>query len=163
MKTVRILLIALLLTAAGGMSAAKADDAAKRKDIVQLLEVTGTLKIFDQAAVGTFQRLMAVTRRSNPNIPQGALDVMEKECVAFMHEKSPEIAHLFVPIYEQTFTHQEIKDILAFYGTKTGKKMVATMPMLLKQSNVAAQKYLANVGPELKQRIVAKLRAAGYR
>lgn len=162
MKVVRILLIAVSFICIALPPAARAADAAKEKDIIRLLEVTGTLQIADQMAVGVFQQFVRAMKTADPKVPQGALNVVEKETVAFMRENMAGMISQIVPVYDQTFSHQEIKEILAFYATETGKKMISTMPGMVQQSSLVAQKYFAPLIPQLQQRLVTKLKAAGY-
>jgi uncharacterized protein len=46
------------------------------------------------------------------------------------------------PLYDKFFTTEEVKDLVAFYKTPTGKKVIETMPLLFKESHELAQKYL---------------------
>ena len=55
----------------------------------------------------------------------------------------------YTKIYAETFTEQQINDLLAFYRSPTGQVIVDKMPVLLKQSTVIVQKRVASVNPEL--------------
>lgn len=51
-----------------------------------------------------------------------------------------------VKIYTDAFTAEELKDINAFYSTKTGKKTLAAMPQLMNQSaQLGVQRVQANL------------------
>jgi hypothetical protein len=63
-----------------------------------------------------------------------------------------------VPIYAKYFTHDEIKELLAFYGTPLGQKVIATLPAVLQESMVAGQEW----GKQLGQKVVDELKAEGY-
>lgn len=46
------------------------------------------------------------------------------------------------PLYDKFFTVEELKDLVAFYKTSTGQKVIETMPLLFKESGELAQKNL---------------------
>lgn len=46
------------------------------------------------------------------------------------------------PLYDKFFTVDELKDLINFYKTPTGKKVIDTMPLLYKESAELAQKNL---------------------
>jgi uncharacterized protein len=46
------------------------------------------------------------------------------------------------PIYDKVYTEQELKDLIAFYGTPTGKKVIETMPQLFAEAQTAAREKL---------------------
>ncbi len=68
-----------------------------------------------------------------------------------------------IPVYEQYFSHGEIKDIIAFYKTKTGQKTILVMPQMLQQSMLISQQYFTKLMPDFQQGLVKKLQAAGYK
>jgi len=71
---------------------------------------------------------------------------------------------IFYPIYDKHFTEQELKDLLAFYTSPTGKKAIQVMPDLLKESmekaaelmNPRLMQLINQVLEEEKQHIVRK-------
>jgi uncharacterized protein len=52
------------------------------------------------------------------------------------------VEDIMYPVYDKYFTESELRDIVAFYKTPTGKKTVSVMPDLFKDSMVAAQTAL---------------------
>jgi hypothetical protein len=66
-----------------------------------------------------------------------------------------------VPIYDKNFSQQEIRDVIAFYNTPTGKKVIQVLPVVLRQSIEAGQKWGQTMGPEIQARVVAALDKEG--
>jgi uncharacterized protein len=55
------------------------------------------------------------------------------------------------PIYDRMYSEQELKDIVAFYKTPTGQKVIDTMPQLFAEAQTAArEKLLPQVLPIIK-------------
>lgn len=58
------------------------------------------------------------------------------------------------PLYDKFFTEQELHDLVAFYRTPTGQKVVDTMPQLFAESiRVAREKLLPQITPLLQELI----------
>lgn len=63
-----------------------------------------------------------------------------------------------VQIYAEAFTAGELKEVIAFYETDTGKKTLETMPTLMGQAGqLGAQRVQSNMG-ELRSMIEAEAR-----
>jgi hypothetical protein len=57
-------------------------------------------------------------------------------------------------LYASRFTEQELKDILAFYKSPLGRKLIVEEPAILDQSMKNAQVWAEN----LSQEVIAKMR-----
>ncbi len=69
-----------------------------------------------------------------------------------------ELVELIVPIYAKHFTHDEIKQLLAFYQTPLGQKMIANQPAIMQESMEAGQEW----GGQLGRQVAKELEAEGY-
>lgn len=61
-------------------------------------------------------------------------------------------------IYEKSFTDNEIDELLKFYKSSLGKKMVQTVPAIIKEIEIVAQNWAMEAG----QKINAELTKSGY-
>ena len=52
------------------------------------------------------------------------------------------VRQVFYPLYDKYFTADELRDLIAFYRTATGQKVVTTMPKLLEESQAKTQEVL---------------------
>jgi len=59
----------------------------------------------------------------------------------------------FVAIYAETFTEAELRELIAFYLTPTGKKVLATTPDLMKRGAMIGAEVAQTHTPELEQMI----------
>lgn len=72
----------------------------------------------------------------------------------FLKEMSPEkFADLYAPIYSNYYTDSEIDDLIKFYNTPVGKKMMEVTPLILKESSEAGEK----MGKETSARLIKKM------
>ncbi|MFC6860177.1 DUF2059 domain-containing protein [Zunongwangia atlantica] len=80
-------------------------------------------------------------------IPEGNREAFKKELKASLNGLYVKLAE----IYREQFTEAELDEILAFYDTPVGKKMVATTPKVMEKAMTVGQQW----GMEL-QSLVAK-------
>jgi uncharacterized protein len=73
-----------------------------------------------------------------------------------------DLADAIAVIYARNFGVQELRDILAFYHTPTGEKLLEKMPAITQESLVAGQKFGQSVVPQMQQRIIQELRKKGH-
>ena len=58
-----------------------------------------------------------------------------------INETFPELYTSMAKIYMEEFTHAEIKDLLAFYATPTGKKIADKSGVLSQKGMIAGQSW----------------------
>ena len=63
-----------------------------------------------------------------------------------------------VPIYDKYYTEEEINQIIAFYNSPVGKKMISTMPLVMQESMAAGQAW----GKQLAAKVAQELKENGY-
>ena len=111
----------------------------KEVKIVELLETMGST----QAMKTSFEYMINYYKQNNPQISSQYWDNSLK------HVDYNELVQKLVPVYSKHFTEQEIVDLLNFYNTSTGKKMIDKMPVILQESMEIGRKW----GIELAQKI----------
>ncbi len=160
----RFVLMLLLLGCLGRTALAEELTAAKHDDVKSLMEVTGSKNIGRQYAAAMIPQLLKIVKASNSEIPDRALAVIEREVVALLSERMSApggLIDLVIPIYDKHFTHQEIRELLAFYQTPIGKKTISVMPMVANESMIAGQRWGQSLGPEIENRLKNALEHEG--
>lgn len=92
------------------------------------------------------ERLMALISKSafKPYIDQFALMVAEENQEAFrrdINDTFPELFSEMATIYMETFTHDEIRELILFYRTPVGKKMADNSASLGQKGIAAGQAW----------------------
>jgi len=160
------LVIALGIAALAPAANARADELTpeKREDIQRLFKASGSSAMVLEVANVLTKHSMQTIKTARRDISAQQLAVIEREIKTLLDEKlngPGGMLDRLVPLYANTFTRQEIRDMLAFYESPTGKKVVATMPQLM----AAGQRIGADIGkellPELKQRLTKALGKGG--
>ena len=147
MKTRIIIWVAsLALTGAFNVVAEEMPDPAavsKRADIKRLMEVTDASNL----GIQVMNRLILTMKR-------GRSDAQEKFWDDFRTEIDPnDLIEMIIPIYAKHFTHEEIKQLIAFYESPIGKKMIKVQPQIMMESMAAGEEW----GKDLAKKIMKKL------
>ena len=103
--------------------AAKAQADSFDADIMKLQQVNGSVATTNSI----YPRLVAQLKQSKPEVTElqwvsMKTDVFDAE-VASLNEQ-------LIPTFKKYFTQAEVKAMIAFYETPTGKKMAATTPQI---------------------------------
>ena len=68
---------------------------------------------------------------------------------------------LFYPIYHNHFTHQELKELIAFYKTPLGQKVLKELPLLTQEGMEAGSRWGTSLGPAIQERLLDRFRKEG--
>jgi hypothetical protein len=164
MKTVAIrsipILIAVLavsVLAAGQTTSPQSlsPDEAKVLKVKEVLRLSHAL----ENATKAMQQGMAKQKRLLP-LPTAAQDDFER--MFFEKVNGQAVIDIAVPIYVETFTSEELDEIIAFYKTPLGQKLLEKTPQLtmsvMNQCGDLGRKVGAEVGTEISR----KLKAGDY-
>lgn len=138
---------------------------AKRQAIKQLMETTGVLRITDQMATFMVNAQAKRMRQQHPDIPAEAVAVMREATNSVIREQIQAEGGLMdrlVPIYDRHFTKAELEELLGFYQTRLGRKVIRVMPRLMQESMTTGKQWGREVAPLVEQRIQTRLRRGGY-
>lgn len=157
-------LIAILIFAVSS-SCSFAQEAAEgmREDVLELLEVTGSLKMGEQLGDAVSSQLINAMRTQQPNMPPRAAEIISEVTREHLNRfmNDPATIDGMVDLYARHFTQEEIQTVVAFYKTPTGAKMAGEMPKLTAESMQLTQGRMATVLPALQRDLLQRLQAEG--
>jgi len=166
MKTLMVRILTAFGVVALCVSGAAAQESlteAKRADIVQLMQVTGSAQLglqFGDALVTAFTDSV---KRVRPDIPPRMVEIIRDEVNKLLQQQVAVLIEQVVPIYHQQFTHDEIKGLLQFYGTPLGRKVIQAMPMILQQSMAVGQVWGKSLAPTIEDRLRIRFAEEGIK
>ena len=143
-----VTMVLVLSPCARGEDSTQSPPSQKQVEIRRLLDLTQGLvqgaQIVDQ--------LFAMQQRASPNVPPRVWEaIRQKFNVA-------ELEPIVISIYERHFTEGEIRNLIAFYETPTGKKLIAKQPKIRQESMQAGQMWATKVLEQIK----TELKEKGY-
>lgn len=144
---------ALCLSLLAASPSAFAADAAGVTTAKQIMDLTGGLKVFSPLIAGVVEQARLFYLQQNPGFGKDLNEIAGK-IRKDLEPRFSELTDALAKQYADAFTDQEMKDILAFYQSPVGKKMIALQPKLTDQSMQFAQDW-AN---KLSEEVTAKMR-----
>jgi hypothetical protein len=95
--------------------------------------------------------LTETTKKLEFSFPQVSADVIQEFMDGVNTEKA--VHDILIPIYEKHFTPAEIEELLRFYESPVGKKMIALRPQITQEAIEAVQSW----GHTLAQKFIKQL------
>ena len=143
-KLVALLLIVLtFLPCTGFAQDQKQVDPQKEALIKEILETTGSLNLGRQMMA----RMVEVEK-------VGKTEEQKRKIDFFAARMDPaEMVDVIVGIYDRHFSSEELRDILRFYKSETGTRMLKKMPLLLQESMDAGAEWARRKGLELQEEL----------
>jgi hypothetical protein len=118
-----------------------------------VVEASGATRAFDTVIPGMLQQAYSMFVQQNPDLQKPL-----QEAVAAIRPdldgRRNEIRDIVALVYTKRFTEPELKDLLAFYRSSTGKKFVGEIPSVLEEAFARTQEW----GGKLSEDVVARLR-----
>jgi hypothetical protein len=159
-----ILVVLVLCLAPAGASLAQqagADQPASAAEIEQLYQVMHVreqMKTTIGLVAKSVRQMMHEQIQRTPNLPPDAEQRMDKTFDATL-EKMPieELLQAMVPVYQRHLSESDVKAMIAFYSTPTGKKVLAEMPAIsaeaMQASSGIIRKYMTDTREQIQSQI----------
>ncbi|MBN1899299.1 MAG: DUF2059 domain-containing protein [Spirochaetes bacterium] len=121
---------------------------AKQSDIKELLILTGS----DKIGIQMLNQIIDNFRVSMPDVPAEYWD-------SFLEKVNKEaLIELIIPVYDKHLTHEDIKELIKFYKSPLGKKLISVMPIITQESYSAGYEW----GKKLAEQVMEELKEKGY-
>lgn len=133
-------------------AAAPAVDPVKLQLIRAVLTETHSVDLMFQSVEGG----LPMQRAANPRIPAAFWD----RFIAAAHEHEPELETLFIQIYDRHFSADDLRQLLAFYRTPIGQKLIAEQPAVAREAMAGGQQWGQRIGYEVGQKMAAEAQKA---
>ena len=153
MKILKHTLLALLFCTTAAMA-----EPASESSIKQLLQVTQSQKLVDGMR-GQFDSLMnnSITQALNGKTPNAkqkqAIDNMKNKMLTLMQGELAwaKMEPLYIRLYRESFTEEEVAGMLAFYKTPAGQAVILKTPALMQRTMLDLQKKIADIAPKMEK------------
>lgn len=149
-------LVGWLLLSNFSVLAADVQNKEKYTDIKRLIELTTTANISNQFASGTSQSIFEALKKARPDIPDRTAEVINRDLQIFFKEKINAAGGLIeklAPIYDKHFSHAEVKELIVFYQTAVGKKIISVFPKIVSESVSIEREWAQSLRPEIGKRV----------
>ena len=146
----------------GGSAIAQPQPSAEAVDTArQIIALKGGENIFNTLIPGVIEQSKYMFEQQNPNLGNPLREVATK----LRNELTPRQAELnseVAKVYASRFTEKEIKDLLAFYQSPLGRKLILEEPKALDQSMTYAQDWARKLSDEVVVKMRAEMKKLGH-
>jgi uncharacterized protein len=151
--------VALALVGSPAAFAADAPNVALAK---QLLDVTHATSVFAPLIPGVVEQSRILYMQQNPSLGKDLSEIATK-MRADLQPRSAELIDDLAKMYADTFSEQEMKDIIAFYHSPAGKKLLDQQPKLVEASMNLAGNWANKLSEEVTSRMRDELIKRGHK
>jgi hypothetical protein len=153
MKLFRLALVALVFATAPALA-----DTPKESTIRELLAVSQAQKLVDGMGAQIDQIMkasmdMAMQGKAPTPKQQQAIDRLQTRVAALMKEQLSwaKFEPMYIRLYQQTFTEEELVSMLEFYKTPGGQALINKMPAMMENVMKEMPAMMADMGPKMRQ------------
>ena len=157
-RTAGAILFALCATHAGALHAER--DPVKADDIKTLLRLMRSTDVGLQFAETKVDYVLVYARKAKPQLPVTAFNEIKQEVIGEVEQKlwiPGGLGERLATIWDKAFTHEEIKQLIRFYQSPLGKKLVAATPLLTRETRAIGKHWGKAIEPLIADRVRAKL------
>jgi hypothetical protein len=146
-----------LLLATGVASAATEMEPRLRKKIEQLMELTGARSVGEQISEAVTDQMVRAMTHASPETPARVFEIVAESSRQILQERSQELFDRLVPLYALYYDESDLDVLIAFYSTPTGRKVIETMPELMRDSMQIGSQWGQSIVPLLQDAIRRRL------
>ena len=127
----------------------------------EVVELKGGTAMFDPIIVGVVEQTKVALVQTNPQLSRD-LDAVSAQLRGEYAPRREELVAEAAKFYAQRFTEAELKELVAFFKTPVGKKMVVQEPQALDETFQFVQQWSQRVGEEIMNRFRAEMKKKGH-
>ena len=163
MTRARMLAAAALMGIALGAGPARAqEDPARLQAAKDLIGAMKTEETFKQIMPTVFAQLRQVIVTANPATAKD-VDAVFGPAEAKFIQRLDELKGEIAPLYARAFDARELREMIAFYRTPTGAKLIQLQPQLAQGSMAIGQSWGQRIFKEVEEDVKKQLRERGHK
>lgn len=160
----RVALLAVALTA--GLGAAQAQQPAEpspaaMKIAREIIELKNAKAMFEPMVPGVIERVKNMLLQTNPTVRKD-LDDSSDSIRKFFASRTNDLLNDISWLYATRFSEAELKEIVTFYRTPTGKKVIAEEPIVFDDAVNGLKDWQEKFGEEVIARFRAEMKKRGH-
>ena len=152
-RVIRVATVAVALALASPAAFAQQPSATAILTAKEIVAITGATTLFNPLIPGVVEQAKLLFLQQNPALSKDLNEIAAK-LRSDLAPRFQELVNDVAKNYATSFTEQELKDILAFYKTPAGRKLISDQPKVVDATLKFAQTW-ANT---LSEQVIAKMR-----
>ena len=126
-----------------------------------IIDASGAARAFDGVIPSIMQQAYASFLQQNPDLQKPLVESITAIRGDF-EKRQPEIVALMAQAYASHFTEAELKELVGFYRTPTGKKLVTELPAVLEESFASTRAWGTKTSEEFINTLRAEMKKRGH-
>jgi len=127
----------------------------------ELVELKGGSAMFDPVIISMVEQTKNALLQTNPQLAND-LNAVATQLRSEFGPRRDELMAQAAKLYAGRFTEQEIKDMVTFYKSPLGKKMIVQEPQVLDETFNYVQQWAPSVGEQVMNRFRAEMKKKGH-
>jgi len=127
----------------------------------EIVAVTGSTALFTPLIPGVVEQAKLLFLQQDPSLSKDATEVATK-MRSDLAQRMGELTGQIAKIYAERFTEQELKDLLVFYKSPLGKKLIIEQPNIADASLKFAQAWANKLSDEVVEKMRVELKKKGH-
>lgn len=127
----------------------------------ELITLKGAANMFNPIPAGVIMQVRNQLMQTNTSL-QKDLDEVALKLAGELNPRVSEILDNAAKLYAAQFTEQELKDVLAFYKTPAGQKVIKQEPQVLDQSVRFADEWANKLSQEVIDKMRTEMKKKGH-
>jgi uncharacterized protein len=145
-------------------TAARADvDPAGLTKARELMEASGVEESFRQLFPIIVRQLGDLLQKANPDRGDEVNEIMETKMTPKVLDRSGELIELVAHVYAEHFTVDELDQLVEFYESPIGRKLVGEQTEVMKESMAIGRRWGTAVGEEVMQELAPEFEKRGLK
>lgn len=160
-RGMRLAAVAVALALPGAAAFAQQPSAAALATAKELVAVSGATVMFNPLVAGVVEQAKLLFLQQNPGLNKDLNEIALK----LRNDLNPRLDELNVEMARQyaiRFTEPELKQVLAFYTSPTGKKLLNEQPQIAELSLKFAQEWANKLSDEVVGKMRDELKKRGH-
>lgn len=127
----------------------------------ELITLKGAANMFNPIVSGVIMQVRGQLMQTNVSIAKD----LDEVALKLAGELNPRVVEIFdnaARLYAARFTEQELKDVLAFYKTPAGQKVISQEPQVLDQSVRFADEWANKLASEVLDKMRTEMKKKGH-
>jgi hypothetical protein len=161
-RPVRAALLAVAVTALAASAQAQPAPSANAIALAkEIIVIKGSALGFDSVGPAVIEKAKLLFLQTNPALSKDLNDVAAK-LRADNAARFAEPLNDAAKVYASRFTEQELKDVLTFYKSAAGKKVVAEEPLIFQESMTNLDQWASALSEEIIGKMRAEMKKRGH-
>jgi hypothetical protein len=160
-RVIRLAAAAIALAIASPAAHAQQPSAASMLVAKEIVTTTGATVFFNPLVAGVIEQAKNLFLQQDPGLSRDANEISEK-MLKDLTPRMSEIADEVARLYATRFSEKELKELLAFYKSPVGKKLLVEQPKVVDGSLKFAQDWANKLSEEVMVKMRDELKKKGH-